>query len=110
MIAQVLVIDRIEEQLLYNVHEIRNLEHEHPVWSQHLANPISHVGQTVRMGENVIRSNHSRLPASRFDLLRQLKTEKGRQRFYPRPGSLLRNLHRRIYSQNAKPLCLKKFQ
>ena len=59
VIAEVLVVDGVEEHLLDDVEQIRHLECEQSIRREQFADAVGHLGETVRMSEDVVRGDES---------------------------------------------------
>ena len=64
VIGQMLVIDGVEQGLAVDVDQIRNLEGEHTVGRQEIADTGDDAGQVVGVGEDVVGGDHGSRPVA----------------------------------------------
>src|SRR5260221_9951949 len=104
------MVDSVEEILVHDIHQVRNLEHEKPVVSQHFANTACDVCQIVGVGENIIGADNRGPAVSLAYRGRQLRAEKLRQGFNSGLSCFSRNLASGIYAEYSQTPGLKEFE
>ena len=74
VVAEVFEVHGVEERVLNDVHEVRDLEAEDAVRGQQFADAVSHIRQLVGMGEDVVGGDDGRLDRSPFQAPGQART------------------------------------
>ncbi len=110
VIIQMLVVDRVEEGLLENVHQIGNLKHKNSVLRQQTSNALHDARQIIHVRKNIVGSHHFSRAMPRTNFRCQLRAEKGRQRFDTVARSFLGDAARRIHSHPSHARLLKEAQ
>ena len=60
MVVEMLVINRIEEQVAIDVHEVADLENEYSIIAKPMCDAAHHVIETVNMRARVVRGDECR--------------------------------------------------
>src|SRR6202035_4254591 len=94
VIAQVLVVNRVEKSLLDHVDQVGDLEHKHAIRGQQVVDAFGHTSQIVRMGKHVIRSDKSRKAPLSPNLSGKFRSKERWKSLNARFCCLLRNLTR----------------
>ena len=110
VVAEVLVIDRVEQCLLDHVRQVGHLEHEAPVARQQQSHRFNDAGEIVDVREYVVRSDAFRRTHLSPDAVAHLRVEKRRPRGNPCCRGLGGDLLGGVNPQNLHAAALEEAQ
>src|SRR5262249_27026271 len=110
VIAQMLVIDRVEDHVVHQVDEVGDFEAENAVAGKQLVNAVGHVGEIVGVGKHVVGGDEGGGPALPADLPGELGGEERRHRLDAILRGALGDRAGRVNAEHAHALRLEKAQ